>query len=224
MANLLTQENIPDIFTGKRYRLTFDAYIGEEGGLGEELIVNGGFDGNADGWGLPEGVTYNDNNILVTPGSDNIYNDPSYGTITEGKTYRISFTIGGTTGNVGWGCYPILNDWWSPDIISFGTEYSVDLIALSSGILDGGDNPNYFVIGTGDGFDGTIDNVSVREVLPSGNLIVYQGTQEIFRTLLSINVYDDIEIGDEEVDTFCGYLSEVNDSINVSENNTVTEV
>lgn len=36
--------------------------------LGPELITNGGFVGNADGWDLGDGVTYNDNDVLVADG------------------------------------------------------------------------------------------------------------------------------------------------------------
>ena len=59
--------------------------------LGSEVIVNGDFNGNADGWALDAGVIYGDNNIIFnTPSNQKAIQTQTF---TIGKTYKVSINL-----------------------------------------------------------------------------------------------------------------------------------
>ena len=113
-----------------------------------ELATNGGFTGNANGWNLTEGFTYNDNNVISSGGDSSMTQSLTF---TKGKAYRVYIDLSGTSGEV---------------TIGHGSGNSFNTQTIyESGYLD------FFVYGSGDLLyiatydDGVIiDNVSVKEL------------------------------------------------------------
>lgn len=127
--------------------------------VGSELVVNGNFTGNANGWTLGQGWSYNVNNVIFDPFEPNpqdlTQNIPS---IEEGASYRVSVTAGGTVGAVG-----VLQ--WDNNIgeVEAGTTGTFDFIA--SAIQPGNDFLKISSRETDTGiFDGTVDNVSLKQI------------------------------------------------------------
>jgi len=65
-------------------------------GSGEELVTNGDFTGNADGWTLGDGWAYDSNNITNTGGTANA-EQTSPKSIASGATYQVTYTISAYT-------------------------------------------------------------------------------------------------------------------------------
>lgn len=66
--------------------------------LGQDLIQNGSFTGNANGWTLDAGWAYNSNRIEHTPGTvDTAYQS---GMLVPGIMYLVELEVGGTAGQV----------------------------------------------------------------------------------------------------------------------------
>ena len=61
--------------------------------LGPELVTNGTFTGNADGWTLGTGWAYGTNNVVATAATGDV-TQPISGLIS-GATYQASYTISG---------------------------------------------------------------------------------------------------------------------------------
>lgn len=124
--------------------------------LGEELITNGEFTGNADGWVLGSDWSYTENHIIVT--SVNIPNNVATSTnfeVVESHTYRVSFTVTGS-GTVQWAHDGLLNAEDQITDIAEG-DYTQDVFADHS-------DTNGFEIRAEEGFSGNMDNVSIKEV------------------------------------------------------------
>ena len=140
--------------------------INSETGLGEELIYNGNFDGNADGWTiLGSDWYYDDYNVrfINEVGGYSLISAPI--SFVAGKTYRVSFEAGGDTGSVFFGCYPLIGE-ENIEVLA-GTTYSNDFV--SSVTDDGyviqfnGRDGHFGDYDYGNG--GTITNVSIKEVI-----------------------------------------------------------
>jgi hypothetical protein len=124
--------------------------------LGAELIINGGFDGNATGWTLGGGWSYNNNNVLFNYASTNGELTQSGG-LSDGTSYRVSVTIGGTLGSVA-----IQLHGGASRVYDAGAGLvSFDGVYIGPGTAGG---VKIRIKPTSD-FDGTIDNVSVKEIL-----------------------------------------------------------
>lgn len=125
---------------------------------GEELVTNGSFTGSAAGWTLGTNWAYGTNNVLHTPGATDTVNQ----FITaESGGYEVRFTLGGTIGNV------------TVDILNGGSPLNPQTFPAGSGgiifhTFIFNDIPNLTFTPSSD-FDGTIDNVSVRQFLTGGN-------------------------------------------------------
>lgn len=122
--------------------------------LGTEEITNGNFTGDASGWQLGALWAYDNNDILHSFGS--IQATAQAGALVEGGTYRVVAKIGGLTGSV--------------DVkLDAGTvqTYSAGAGTVTfTGTWSNANNYKIVLLPTID-FDGTIDSVSVRRVLPN---------------------------------------------------------
>lgn len=122
---------------------------------GPELVTNGTFTANANGWVLNEGWAWNEGGYIIkTPGTNETA--AVNGILTVGKTYRITFTVTGRTAAsitpyCGWdapGTSRTTNATFTENIVATDTYF----------FFYPGDWDTYL-------FDGQIDNVSVKEVL-----------------------------------------------------------
>ncbi len=118
--------------------------------LGPELVTNGGFDADTDwakgaGWSIAGGVA------IGSPGSSSLLSqDPI--TIVQTLEYLVVFTVVSiSSGSVALGLGPIAGT----SRTSVGV-YAEVLVAGSINVVD---------VSKSVGFDGSIDNVSVREIL-----------------------------------------------------------
>ncbi len=62
-------------------------------GFGSELIINGSFTGNADGWTLGAGWAYDSNNITATAATGDV--TQSGVGLQDNETYLVIFTLSG---------------------------------------------------------------------------------------------------------------------------------
>jgi hypothetical protein len=122
--------------------------------LGPEQITNGGFIGNANGWQLGSLWAYGTNNIIHNFGS--AQPTAQAGTLIEGGTYTVSANIGGSTGTI--------------DLkLDAGTTHTYSAgngVVTFTGTWNNANNYAIVLTPSTD-FDGTITNVSVRQVLPN---------------------------------------------------------
>jgi len=115
---------------------------------GEELVTNGDFSINSD-WTLGSGWSYGDGKVTKS-GTDLSYLTQSSLTSVVGKTYRVKASITNvTTGNVR------IDNFTSGTVYTSDTEVDVTFTATTA---------NVFRFLGWNGFDGSIDNVSVIEV------------------------------------------------------------
>jgi len=143
-------------------------YVAQGSELGDNLVQNGKFTGNATGWNsftgstdngaLPSGNwAYNSNNIIHSTGAtDGVGQQVGLSPITP---YHVKFDIGGAAGSVD----VYLND-SNVGTFAFGTTVNAD---FTSGGFTGGYDGLFIIVPSSD-FDGTIDNVSVNQILPAG--------------------------------------------------------
>ncbi len=150
--------------------------------LGPELITNGTFTGNADGWYLYDDANgsafYDDNNVTVlytgVESSTSIYADAGF-VLESGKTYELSFDISNATDDVYFyfdsatdadcpgRCIPIDSTNY-PDV-SYGDGHHT--FTFTSG-YDGTDALTFDSYNQNPNTGWTIDNVSLREVVSGG--------------------------------------------------------
>lgn len=121
--------------------------------LGPELITNGTFTGNANDWTLLGDVSYSANKLLfaATGGLSFGQAQQSGIDLVAGHTYRISWDMTGTTGGVAF---------------SIGSSFPFYAAAVQSVTFDlvyNGVNPGIIYFQASE-FDGTIDNVSIKQI------------------------------------------------------------
>lgn len=134
--------------------------------LGPELVTNGTFTESATGWTLSANVSYSNNAIVFDGGSTSAYARQESVT-TEGKTYRVCFTISSyTSGGLrfmgGTGGAAI-----SMPVTSYTAIGDYSFIFTASSTTAG----RFWVYSYTTAFNGTVDNISVREV--TGTNVVY---------------------------------------------------
>jgi hypothetical protein len=116
---------------------------------GPELIVNGTFTGNADGWGLGTGWSYSADKVVHDPGQvESLYQVGD----TPAGWYYVSFDAPGTGGS-----YYSVGGSGEYQNFSAGGTYSGATQSY------GGSDTIRFYNDDGGAFDGSIDNVSVKE-------------------------------------------------------------
>jgi hypothetical protein len=152
--------------------------------LGPELVTNGGFVGNANGWTLGSGWSYGSNNIGYAYGG--ITGQAAYQAISfvVGTVYRFTATIGGTIGSVmvDLGSSPLsFYSFGGPSVNAGAGTYSWEFTAVA-GLAGIGFAP------VSSSFNGTITNVSLKAVsLATGSITglhtAYRadGTPVVFR-------------------------------------------
>ena len=121
--------------------------------LGEELVVNGGFDDGSTSWNVfGSGITITDKADFNTSGSDSLV---QLGVLTNGKSYKATFDIlSADSGDIS--VYTDVNGY----IDTFSTIGTKEVYFTYNGT-----NQEFRLRGTfGVGFIGSIDNVSVKEV------------------------------------------------------------
>ncbi len=129
--------------------------------LGTEEIDNGTFTGNADGW-VADGTTpldiynwaYADDKIVHSAGDTIVVLQA--GTLVEGATYRVAFTVGNMNG---------METSW--DVLDNGTcsdTIAANGIVTFTGTWNNNSGSKIVFFPSSD-FDGTVDNVSVKRVV-----------------------------------------------------------
>lgn len=135
--------------------------------IGSELVINGSFTGNADGWTLESSWSYGGNKVTKATGG-------SFGTGLEqevgaddGKLYRVVFDVSGAT--------------------VFGLEVRLGNAVGLSGVVNGTNTVDIICgFSTGkirfqditDAFDGSIDNVSVKELIAGSCISLFANNSE----------------------------------------------
>lgn len=119
-----------------------------------ELITNGNFANGEDGWTFLGDVSLSGGGVqfAATGGASFGQAQQSGLPLVEGTTYRIMFDMTGTVGGVG---------------LSFGSAFpftAAGTQSVSFDIVYDGTNPGIIYFQASE-FDGTIDNVSVKEVV-----------------------------------------------------------
>lgn len=121
-------------------------------GLGSEQITNGSFTGNANDWTLGTGWSFNVDKVTFTniSGASALY---QLGVLSTTKKYRVSFDVTTTNGFVN---------------VQFGNNRIEAVVGTNTfdgywaDVLGHGGIIVYFMVSTD--FDGSIDNVSVKEI------------------------------------------------------------
>ncbi len=136
------------------------------GGIGPELITNGSFTGNANGWSLGTGVSYNSNHIVFSPpiSGDALRQDNII--VIYHQFFRLEFDLVVNSGEV------------QPDLIDSDTNVH----ALANPINTTGHQSIDFYFSTGYpsetisilfntiDLDGTIDNVTLKQLARVGSI------------------------------------------------------
>lgn len=137
-------------------------------GLGSNLVTNGTFTGNANGWTLNTGWAYSSNNVLHTAGNTGTLKQTLTG-LAASTEYIVGLNIGGTAGTV----EVQLGDVYDAETISAGLG-SISFFLNTDTIVD-----NSITITPDTNFNGTIDSVTVQSVVRSndeaGSLTVQMG-------------------------------------------------
>lgn len=137
---------------------------------GVELVTNGSFTGNADGWDLgseepPSGWLYNNNNV-IHDGTDEKTTEMFQSPFGEnGGSYSVSINVGGTTGSIS----IMLGD-------SDPNPYQIQAAAGDVSFVHtmSFDSDSGIAIFPSADFDGTIDNVSVIRVNYTSKVNLYK--------------------------------------------------
>lgn len=154
LYTIQTWEVIDQIAHLYKFELACQNPVGVVINLGAELITNGGFIGNATGWTFGSGWSYSASSIRYGPLAPQI---PTLlyqlGTLDETKTYRVSFNVSNGNGFVAVyiGAKP-----------AAAFKGDVGDVTLDSAWLT--DVASIVFLPTAD-FNGTITNVSIKEIL-----------------------------------------------------------
>ncbi len=133
-------------------------------GLGDEELTNGKFTGNATGWDLGSNWDYDDNTVVHDPVGETILSQD--GSLTDDVTYHVSFTMTGTDGIVTVYLDESASYTFTGDTNGTTRTFSFTHTYDDSSALD----TEIIVFFPDSDFDGTIDNVSIREVLNSDSI------------------------------------------------------
>lgn len=121
------------------------------GGLGSELITNGNFTGNANGWTLGTNWAYAANSVTHSAGNTAALSQ-IVGTIDPAYAYQVTLTIGGTIGTVN---------------VIFGVngqQYAAGAGTVTLQTSNYSNTSGLFEVLPSVDFNGTIDSVSVKQV------------------------------------------------------------
>lgn len=147
-------EKIDEIKHIYRFELNASSDLATIHVLGEQLIINGPFSGNANGWNLVGDVIYDSNALLfsATGGASFGVAQQTGVPIEAGKNYRVSFDMTGTVGGIAF---------------SIGSDFPFYAAAVQTVTFDtayDGLNLGIIVLQCSE-FDGTITNVSIKEII-----------------------------------------------------------
>lgn len=132
--------------------------------LDTEHLVNGNFDTNADGWTLGSGWAFDTNHIAATAatGFFSVNVSTGYATDPENqKYYLLTFTWTASSGT----CYVTDGDWESENLPSGVGPVTIELPIYLSRDPDSATVPGFAFIPLEAGFTGTIDNISMKEIV-----------------------------------------------------------
>lgn len=145
-------EVVDQILHWYKFELASQSNTGSIINLGAELITNGGFAGNANGWVVPANWKYDVNKMTYSHNVSPVALSQA-GVLVDGTVYRISFNITGLTGflAVNFGTYAVGVFNYNNGDVSFDAVWhtSTSIIQFS---------PDHT-------FEGSITNVSVKEIL-----------------------------------------------------------
>lgn len=126
--------------------------------LGPELVVNGGFDGNADAWTLGDGWSYSADAVhMIDPGDGGALVQDEFNHPVEEHSYQVEFDITGTSGSVDFN----IGGGWAGD-----TNVGFD-VGHYTGVVQSGNSASLINVFASSEFFGSLDNISVREMVGS---------------------------------------------------------
>lgn len=131
--------------------------------LSRELLINGDFDTDTTGWTLGSGWTRAANRIVGTGATGFFSIDVATGYVEDPqnqKYYLLTFTWTATSGT----CYVTDGTWESENLPAGVGPVTIELPIYMSGDPDGA-VPFFTFIPTAAGFTGTIDNISMKEIV-----------------------------------------------------------
>ncbi len=136
--------------------------------MGPELITNGGFDGNADGWTLGATASYGAGIVSIAhaAGITVICLTQNTLSLVSGKAYKLEFDLLRSAGSVAFDIEQGISSQQInvPPVAATG-HYAVNFVA-------GLDATDLVLLSDSGGFTGSIDNISLREVI-SADLPTY---------------------------------------------------
>ncbi len=150
----------------------FDLFNGSS--LGGEIVTNGTFTGNADGWALGAGWAYDANNVTATAASGILIQTYSSGVLVNGESYIVTYTISGyVDGTYRAQLYGASQFGAGSDRTANGTYTEVITIDTTSTASD-----RFRITTVVDG-TATVDDISVKRVIPATGRIVISSAKAI---------------------------------------------
>ncbi len=132
--------------------------------FGDELVVNGTYDSNINGWTVPSGsastISYSNGALAATRGNEAIAVSTLSTPVVTGKTYRLEFDIVSKSHDGGW-VYVKLNSFFTSQNSTYGKSTGKKIYTFTA--TSGANAIEIFAGGIGV-FDFVIDNVSVKEI------------------------------------------------------------
>jgi hypothetical protein len=132
--------------------------------FGDELVVNGTYDSNINGWTVPSGsastISYSNGALSATRGNEGIAVSTLSTPVVAGKTYRLEFDVVSKSDTSGW-VYIRLNSFFTDQNSTYGKSTGKKIYTFTA--TQGANDIEIFAGGVGV-FSFVIDNVSLVEV------------------------------------------------------------
>lgn len=144
--------------------LKFDLESGGSTVLGPELVTNGGFVGNANGWTLQSNWAYGTNDIVHTPGADDEASQIII-SLEANTTYICSFDIVVTAGSI-----DFERDFAGDNTHDTVTTSGSKSFTVISGPTISSSADKLLIFNASSNFNGTITNVSVKKITASAGV------------------------------------------------------
>ena len=132
--------------------------------FGDELVVNGTYDSNINGWTVPSGsastISYSNGALAATRGNEGIAVSTLSTPVVTGKTYRLEFDVVSKSDTSGW-VYIRLNSFFTDQNSTYGKSTGKKIYTFTA--TQGANVIEIFAGGVGV-FSFVIDNVSLVEM------------------------------------------------------------
>lgn len=126
--------------------------------LGSELLTNGMFSGNANSWTLGSNWAYSSANVLHTSGATADLKQSGL-SIADGASYRVVFSVSGTTGTV-----TVKISANAPLAKAYRVTVNAGSGVNSITLLVSSNNDGILYFTPSSGFDGAISSVGLRKL------------------------------------------------------------